>query len=40
MTGQSAAFKVVNYDREVEVFTGSRIAALEHMAFITLKKLM
>ncbi|PIC68942.1 hypothetical protein CSV77_16405 [Sporosarcina sp. P16b] len=39
MTGQSVAFKVLNYDREAEVFTGSRIAALEHMASITLKKI-
>lgn len=39
MTGQTVAFKVLNYDREAEVFTGSRIAALEHMAFITLKKI-
>lgn len=39
MTGQSVAFKVLNYDREAEVFTGSRIAALDHMAAITLKKI-
>jgi len=39
MTGQSVAFKVLNYDREAEVFTGSRMAALEHMASITLKKI-
>jgi len=39
MTGQSVAFKVLNYDREAEVFTGSRIAALDHMASITLKKI-
>lgn len=39
MTGQSVAFKVLNYDREAEVFTGSRLAALEHMASITLKKI-
>ena len=39
MTGQSVAFKVLNYDREAEVFTGSRTAALDHMAAITLKKI-
>ncbi|MBO1912940.1 hypothetical protein J4G37_50065, partial [Microvirga sp. 3-52] len=39
MTGQSVAFKVLNYDREAEVFTGSRTAALDHMASITLKKI-
>ncbi|WP_040759581.1 S1 RNA-binding domain-containing protein [Sporosarcina newyorkensis] len=39
MTGQSVAFKVLNYDREAEVFSGSRMAALEQMASITLKKI-
>ena len=39
MTGQSVAFKVLNYDREAEVFTGSRIVALDHMASITPKKI-
>ena len=33
------AFKVLNYDREADVFTGSRLAALDHMAAITLKKI-
>lgn len=37
--GETVAFKVVNYDREEEIFTGSRIEALEHMAEINLKKL-
>ena len=36
MTGQSVAFKVLNYDREAEVFTGSRTVALDHMVAITL----
>ena len=31
ITGQSVAFKVLNYDREAEVLTGSRTAALDHM---------
>lgn len=37
MTGRSVAFKVLNHDREAEVVTGLRIAALEQMASITLK---
>ena len=39
MTGQTIAFKVINYDREAEVFTGSRLEALEQMAEITLRKI-
>jgi len=39
MTGQTVAFKVLNYDREAGVFTASRLAALEQMAEITLKKI-
>ena len=39
MTGQSVAFKVLNYDRDAGVFTASRQAALEQMAAITLKKI-
>ncbi|OZU89043.1 hypothetical protein CIL03_08480 [Virgibacillus indicus] len=39
MTGQTVAFKVVNYDREAEIFTGSRLEALEQMADITLRKI-
>jgi small subunit ribosomal protein S1 len=39
MTELPVAFKVLNYDREAEVFTGSRTAALDHMAAITLKKI-
>lgn len=35
LTGKNVAFKVLNYDREEEVFTGSRTDALEHMAAIT-----
>lgn len=39
MTGQSVAFKVLNYDREAGVFTASRKAALDQMAEITLRKI-
>ncbi|WP_067729874.1 S1 RNA-binding domain-containing protein [Oceanobacillus damuensis] len=38
MTGKTVAFKVLNYDRETEIFTGSRLEALEQMAEITLRK--
>ncbi len=39
MTGQSVAFRVLNYDREAGIFTGSRTAAIEQMANITLKRI-
>ena len=38
MTGKTVAFKVLNYDRETEIFTGSRLEALDQMAEITLRK--
>ncbi|MBO8172255.1 MAG: hypothetical protein H0Z33_10225 [Bacillaceae bacterium] len=39
LTGSQVAFKVMNFDREGEVFTASRKAALEHMASVTWKRL-
>lgn len=39
LTGQQIAFKVLNYDTENNLFTGSRKAALEHMASNTWKRL-
>lgn len=36
--GKPAVFTVKNYDRENEIFTGSRVDALEQMAEITLKR--
>ena len=37
--GSSQPSAATGYDREADVFTGSRLAALEHMATITLKKI-
>lgn len=39
LTGTKIAFKVINYDRENNVFIASRKAALDHMANITWKRL-
>lgn len=39
LSGQRVAFKVLNYDREENVFTASRKAALDQMAEITWKRL-
>lgn len=37
--GEVIAFKVLNYDRDGDVFTGSRVAAIEHMAGLTWKRI-
>lgn len=37
--GELIAFKVLNYDREGDVFTASRVAAIEHMAGLTWKRI-
>lgn len=37
--GREVAFKVVNYDREEEVFTASRIEARKQMAELTMKRI-
>lgn len=37
--GRSVNFKVVQYDRENEIFTGSRIEAQEHLAELTIKRI-
>lgn len=39
LSGANIAFKVINYDRDGDVFTASRKAALEHMASVTWKRL-
>ncbi|RKJ39902.1 30S ribosomal protein S1, partial [Butyricicoccus sp. 1XD8-22] len=39
MTGRNIAFKVLSYDRDNDIFVGSRIQALEHMANITLNRI-
>ncbi|MEN1969673.1 S1 RNA-binding domain-containing protein [Lentibacillus sp. N15] len=39
MTGKKVAFKVLSYDRENDIFVGSRTAALEQMATITLNRI-
>ncbi|MCF6094525.1 S1 RNA-binding domain-containing protein [Microaerobacter geothermalis] len=39
LTGELVAFKIINYDRDGEVFTASRTAALEHMANVTWKRI-
>lgn len=39
LTGKSVAFKVLNYDREGNVFTASRKEALEQMAALTWERL-
>jgi small subunit ribosomal protein S1 len=37
--GEVIAFKILNYDRDGDVFTASRVAALEHMAGLTWKRI-
>lgn len=37
--GRSINFKVVKYDRENEIFTGSRIEAQEHLAELTIRRI-
>lgn len=37
--GKKVAFKVVNYDREAEIFTASRVEAQKHIAKLTLKRI-
>ncbi|CAI8950506.1 small subunit ribosomal protein S1 [Brevibacillus sp. IT-7CA2] len=37
--GEVIAFKVLNYDRDGDVFTASRLAAIEHMAGLTWKRI-
>lgn len=37
--GRSVNFKVVKYDRENEIFTGSRIEAQEHLAELTIRRI-
>lgn len=37
--GKEVAFTIENYDREAEVFTGSRIRAMEQLAEMTLERL-
>ena len=39
MTGQEIAFMILNYDREAEVFTASRLKAQEEIAKITLRRI-
>lgn len=39
MTGRNVAFKVLSYDRENDIFVGSRTQALEQMANITLNRI-
>ncbi len=39
LSGQNIAFKVLNFDKEANVFTASRLAALEHMSTITWNRL-
>ncbi|WP_241236450.1 S1 RNA-binding domain-containing protein [Brevibacillus marinus] len=37
--GEVIAFKVLSYDRDNDVFTASRVAAIEHMAGLTWKRI-
>lgn len=39
MTGRNIAFKVLNYDRDNDIFVASRLDALEQMANITLNRI-
>lgn len=39
MSGQALAFKVLNIDKDNDIFIGSRLKALEHMAEITLRRI-